>query len=465
MTLFRIALRSVFRNRRRSLMTLSTIAVGAASIQLIGAMLTFVTLDFQSSVIRRVGHLTVYKRGYFDFGAGNAAAFGIPAYQHVLDLIRNDPQLQHMTKVVTPVQALLGLAGNYAADRSKPFFGEGIVPEDRVTMRQWDDFQLGTGGGDAPELPAAADSAVVGYGLGRILGLCQPLHIPQCKAEPARPVPADAVVDDQVRDLAALSLQDAAYRQADSTHLHEPRLDLLAATAGGAPNVVGVYVDHAESEGNKNVDDNYAVVHLALAQQLVYGRGEHGVTGLVLQLYHSRERAAARSRLSQLFASQQLDLEVRDFAELTPLYAQVLAFFGFLFAFIAIILGVIVLFTVVNTMTMAVMERVDEIGTVRALGLQSGQVRRQFLLEGALLGILGATVGGLIAGTVAGIVNISHLTWSPPTSAGHVPLKLYLSPELLLGTWLVLVVVAAIAALFPANRAARMSIVDALRHV
>ena len=74
----------------------------------------------------------------------------------------------------------------------------------------------------------------------------------------------------------------------------------------------------------KELDDNYVAMHLALAQQLVYGRGEHKVTGIVLQLHRSEDLQAARARGSTtLFSEQHLDLEVRDFAELTPFYGQV----------------------------------------------------------------------------------------------------------------------------------------------
>jgi len=142
-----------------------------------------------------------------------------------------------------------------------------------------------------------------------------------------------------------------------------------------------------------------------------------------------------------------------------------LAFFAFLFSFVVIVLATIVLFTVVNTMSMVVMERVDEIGTVRALGLQRSSIRWQFLLEGCLLGALGATAGVAVACGIALGVNSSELTWSPPTAGGQVPLKLLISGTLAAGTWLVLVLLASVASLLPANRAARMNIVDALRHV
>jgi putative ABC transport system permease protein len=118
-------------------------------------------------------------------------------------------------------------------------------------------------------------------------------------------------------------------------------------------------------------------------------------------------------------------------------------------------------------MSMSVMERVNEIGTVRALGVRRAGIRRQFVAEGWVLGTIGATVGVVLAVVIAEIVNHSGLTWTPPTNAEPVPLYVLLrgAPLLVAWTWVGLIVMATLAAFIPAMRAARMIIVDALRHV
>jgi putative ABC transport system permease protein len=130
-------------------------------------------------------------------------------------------------------------------------------------------------------------------------------------------------------------------------------------------------------------------------------------------------------------------------------------------------MGVIVLFAVVNTMTMNVMERTNEIGTVRAMGVRRNAIRAQFVVEGGLLGAIGATTGVLLAIGVALAINHAGLLWTPPGNANAVPFRLAMppGPNLMIGTWLGLVLVATLAALMPANRAARMPVVDALRHI
>jgi len=217
----------------------------------------------------------------------------------------------------------------------------------------------------------------------------------------------------------------------------------------------------------RELDDNFVAMHIALAQKLVYGRGTAKATGIVVQLSHTADLDFARARLRALFGERHLDLEVRDFAELQPFYTQAVGMFRAIFLFTSLIMGVIVLFTVVNTMGMSVMERTTEIGTARALGLRRGSIRRLFLAEGAILGALGATIGAVAAQGVAALVNRASMTWTPPGNAGAVPLEVLTTGAgvFVAVVALALVVVATLAALVPANRGARLQVVDALRHV
>jgi putative ABC transport system permease protein len=126
-----------------------------------------------------------------------------------------------------------------------------------------------------------------------------------------------------------------------------------------------------------------------------------------------------------------------------------------------------VLFTVVNTIGMSVAERTNEIGTVRAMGVRRGGVRRLFVVEGAMLGACGATFGILSGQILALLFNRTGATWTPPGQAAPLPLTVLTSGVngLLILGWVGLVIMATIAAVVPANRAARLKVVDALRHV
>jgi putative ABC transport system permease protein len=465
--LLKIAFRNLLRNVRRSTMTGSAVAAGALAMLLFGGFVSYIFAGLETNNVQRIGHLTIFRQGYFLLGSGNPAAYGIDKYQDAMNLIEHDSVVGPMIRVITPTQSLVGIAGNFSGevDASKTFLGVGLIPSDRERMRQWDEFGAGR--------PYTADSrmsdrdpsrGLIGVGLARVLGLCAALDMPNC---PSLPTPAGSAgqAASSVRpDIANLALRDAAAGDAGKAG---PRIDLLAATAGGAPNVVSLTVGGSESQGVKELDDNYVAMPLALAQQLVYGRGEHKVTGIVLQLRRSEDLPAARARLAALFQQNHLDLDVRDFGELTPFYGQVVKMFSFIFLFIALVMGVIVLFAVVNTMTMNVMERTNEIGTIRAMGVRRNGIRAQFIVEGALIGAIGATIGAALAYLIAATLNHAGLTWIPPGNASAVPLRLDVAgrPLLMIGAWAGLALVATLAALLPSNRAARLPVVDALRHV
>ena len=115
---------------------------------------------------------------------------------------------------------------------------------------------------------------VVGLGLARVLGLCGPLKIADCPTLPK--AKEAAVVNAPPPDV---NLTELASRDLDAAHPAPvdtaPRIDLLGATAEGAPNVVNFFVNRAQNMGFKELDDNYVGMNLELAQQLLYGRGEH----------------------------------------------------------------------------------------------------------------------------------------------------------------------------------------------
>ena len=469
MLTLKIAARNLFRNTRRSVTTLGTITIGAAAVMVFGAYITYIQYGVQTNAVQQTGHLQVFRNGYFGFGTAAPGAWGIDHYSTVLSLIRNDQTLRPLSAVVTPIQSLAGIAGSFENNTSKTFFGVGFVPSERDRMKQWDEYGTEPRGLKHSGLnDNDLSKGITGVGLVRILGLCSRLHLDNCPQapEPASPsefasegAPAPAA---NLADLASLDKPAG-----DSATNVNPTIDLLAATAGGAPNVVSLQVAKVEVQPFKELDDNYVGMNLGLAQDLIYGRGEHKATGIVLQLHRTEDLSAARARLLSLFKERGLDLEVRDFTDLNPQYNQIIGLFRSIFSFITLIIVIVVLFTVSNAMSMSVIERTGEIGTTRAMGARRQGIREQFLVEGSVLGAIGATVGVLVAQLVAYGVNHAGLTWTPPGAGAPVPLRLYMNgvDALIVLTWIGLLVVSAAAALIPANRAARMPVVDALRHV
>ena len=462
-----LALRNLLRNRRRSLTTLIAMVIGLVTVLIFGAYTRHITYALTTGYVLRSGHLQVQRQGYFLYGTGNPAAYGITRYAPVIDTIVHDPVLAPMVVVATPQLSFNGIAGNFASGVSHTVFGTGAIAADRNRMRQWNEYGMPWRIRKTPLTDSASDTAMVGLGVARILELCEPLRVSGCTPRPRAGAAASAPPAPD--DIAALSAQEMPSRASESASDGAVRIELLAATVRGVPNIASLRVVRAEPQGFKEIDDMFIGLHLDQAQRLVYGAEAPGATAVVVLLEHTDQLDAAKARLQQLIDTtlKEEPLEVQDFATLNPLYGQALAMFATIFAFMAVLIGAIVLFTVGNTMSMAVVERTTEIGTLRAMGVRRSGIRRMFVCEALLLGIAAVAIGLATAVAVAWVVNHSGLTWLPPGQVQPAPLavRLWGEHDLLLGTALVLVLIAVLSAWWPARRAGRMVIIDALRHV
>jgi putative ABC transport system permease protein len=459
-----IALRNLLRNRRRSVMTLVAMVIGLTAVLLFGGYIRNITYGLQTDFVQRSGHLQIQHKDYFLYGSGNPAAYGIADYRQVIALLQQDQELAPMLAVVTPTLQLGGIAGNFSAGVSRTIFANGMVVEDQNRMREWNDYHFPARPHTMTLTGTASDTAVIGTGVARVLQLCAALAVPDCTPKETAAAKSGAALPADIADLAAT--QPGGARPGES---QQPRIEILAATAHGAPNVAGVNVMKAEYQGVKELDDVYVGLHLAQAQQLIFGAEPPQVTAIVVQLKHTAQMAAARARIAEILASAHTDevLEIQDFQTLNPFYGQSLGLLGAIFGFMAVLIGAIVLFTVSNTMGMAVVERTAEIGTLRAMGQRRSGIRAMFIGEGVMLGVIGVVLGIACALLVAWAINHMGLTWTPPGRVQPVPLSLRIFGEnrLLAGSAVMLILVAAVSAYWPAGRAARMNIVDALRHV
>ncbi|HRL22131.1 MAG TPA: ABC transporter permease, partial [Alcaligenes sp.] len=180
MKLFSLAFRSLLRNRRRSLMTLSAMVVGLAAMLIFGGYARNAVLATQTGYVQFQGHLQIQRKGYFLYGTGNPSAYGISRYQDIIKAIQSDPLLQPMIKVITPTLQLQGIAGNFASGVSKGVVATGVDAKDQNLMRKWDDYD---GQIFAPTIALEgkpADSAVVGTGVAHLLQLCTALQLSDC---------------------------------------------------------------------------------------------------------------------------------------------------------------------------------------------------------------------------------------------------------------------------------------------
>jgi putative ABC transport system permease protein len=126
-----------------------------------------------------------------------------------------------------------------------------------------------------------------------------------------------------------------------------------------------------------------------------------------------------------------------------------------LFDALAVVAIVVAALGIVNTLTMNVVERVREIGVLRATGMTRRQVGRMVVVEAGILGLVGATIGA-ITGLAAGAVLVAFagggldLSSDPPWGALALCFALGVGASML-------------AAYYPARLAGQLSIVRAVQ--
>ena len=153
-------------------------------------------------------------------------------------------------------------------------------------------------------------------------------------------------------------------------------------------------------------------------------------------------------------------------AQLADFYNKTVALFSRQMGVVKPIIAIIIVLSISNTMTMSVMERTVEIGTAMALGIRRRRILGLFLLEGGLAGrhrwnLIGVTLGYLLASAISAIGI--PMPPAPGMSRGFIA-GIIVTPGIVFEALLLALSTTLIASIYPAWRASRLVIVDALRH-
>ena len=220
-------------------------------------------------------------------------------------------------------------------------------------------------------------------------------------------------------------------------------------------------------EGISGPGGRDGVIHLDDAKELLRINGVE-ISEIAVRLKNMADLPRVFSRLkNELISVTNKEgnpvFEVHTWEGLSPFY-NIARMIDLMTFFIKIMLVAIVLVSIMNVMIMAVYERINEIGTIAAIGTLPGKIMALFVIEGFLLGVLGTAVGTVISLISIAAINTAKLTFDFGRQS-----NLVLAPTIGAGDVITIVLIvigiAVAASLQPAFKAARMDPITALRHV
>jgi putative ABC transport system permease protein len=242
------------------------------------------------------------------------------------------------------------------------------------------------------------------------------------------------------------------------------RVTLMSTTPDGSLNAVDGIVAGLADVRIKELNDRYLAAGIGLVGRLL--QSPEMVSKLVVFLSPGANEVAVASALEDALRKASYDVAIRHWRELATFYEQVKLLYIGIFGFVGAVLVIIVILSAAIVMTMAVTERTREIGTLRAIGTRPAGVLKMFLAEGIALAFAGCVAGMLFALVIRAALNASGIILPPPPGATHgMPIQVRFYPLAYAAGLVAMVLTMTIASYFPARRASRMSIVEALAHI
>jgi len=416
MTWIIIAIRNLLKNRRRSFFTIIAVMLGYAAVVLFDGYINYMFTSLKESFIYSSGgaHLTIFKKGFLEEGKLHPERYLISKDE--LSVFNKISLLQKNIIVTSPELKINGLISN--GNISTIFFATGIVPSKRKQILSYATSRLGSGK-YFNGIPLT-DNDINGIGLGESLSRLLSLKI------------------------------------------GDPGAMVVSPTIDGAMNALDATIKQTFYAGNEELEDKLLVVTLRFAQSLY---DTDSVDRVRVLLHDEQQLNNTKNQLQAAFDKHGLDFVIKEWIELSPFYVKAKKMFEFIFIFVFIIVLTVSLMSIINTLGMSIMERTQEIGTMRAMGLNQPGVIRLFTIESSVLVLIGTLCGLIIALSTRWLIDLFEIHWIPPQVSVSVPLEIHLDYSNMFIVFIFLQCIAIIAAVLPAKRAAYKNIVDALRHV
>ncbi len=239
------------------------------------------------------------------------------------------------------------------------------------------------------------------------------------------------------------------------------RIDLAYSDASGKYSGASGEVIGLASLSRRQLEEEIAFSNLSFSKELL---GDAGVGKIIVRLNEIDGAEEFASKIEKELDQRGYELGTRTWKELNPLYDSLSTFWNAFSGFTYVAVFTLVFFSTLEVLTMSFLERSQEVGTVRAIGATRRGVFKDFLVEGALVGLFGGLLGLALGGLISLGVNLAGITWKPPGATIPEPLTIKLTYSTVLFPLLAAIVSTLLGSIFPAWQNSRKQITDSLRN-
>ena len=394
----------MLRQRRRAGFALAIIGGGVIALLLSGGFIQWV-LDTmrESTIYSQLGHIQVVRPDFHTKGISDPYKYLLPQGSAEEARIREAPSVV----AVTPRLSLVGVISLGEATLS--FMGDGVDPVGEAHFSKY--FLIDKGERLSVDDPTGI---IIGQGLAANLG---------------------AKVGD--------------------------KLVVLTKTVRGGLNAHDVHIRGVFYTANKAYDDGAIQMPIELARKLVQ---VNGATSWLVVLDSTDNTDTTLAGLRGMLDPKAFELV--PWYDLADFYKKTVVLFMRQVLVVKLLIGIVIVLSISNTLSMAVMERTNEIGTAMALGVRRLGILRQFVFEGVFLGVLGGGLGATIGWLLSLLISAIGIPMPPPPGMNQgFTGQITVTGSMAMDALLVAIVTTLLASIVPAWKASRMIIVDALRHL
>lgn len=410
MSFLKLGFLNLFRQKRRTTISLLVITIGIGCLLLTIGHSNYIEWGLRESTIHsETGHLQVFNSRFFEQDEDTILEYGLGDFENIRKDLYRFPEV---CLVLARID-LMGLISN--GEKSVACIGQGVEPVLEKQMRT----MFGNSGAQFDPLTLKTqdkDQILLGNGLAKSL---------------------NAKIGDYIT--------------------------LMTTTAEGALNALDLKVAGTFSGYSPEYDARAMIIPLETASMLLDTKK---VKNLAVVLDKTDNTDLVYHNIMHHFKEKNYPIALKKWHEQAAYYNKVKQFYHQITGFLSLVLFLIVFFSTSNTIVMTIVERTTEIGTLLSMGTSRWQALKTFFYEGLCIGMIGGILSIIFAYGLSVLINSFNITLPPPPGLtdGY--------PLMIRSEWTfyaqiigATVLITSISSLFPALRATRMKIIDALGHI